>query len=415
MIIGKHVEKIFRENKVILANKETGAWTRVSNEVFEILKYILDNNYFIGDLKCAFETEEDYLFIKDIYDSLVESNIICSRDYNFNTQNKIVSVQLTNRCNLSCTHCCVDAKKTNTMEEDLSTEQMKNIFDKLIDWQPLNIMLSGGEPMLRVDFMELLEYLRDKYKGKIILSTNSLFINNENVQKLARWCDSFEISIDGVDEETCSIVRGKGVFDKVCHNVGLLKKSGVDNINLSMVFSDKNQHLERQFYNLNDKLGTRAICRIFSAVGRGDLNKGIFSDKSDEDIYIPPNYLSKDFDEPFGIGFCSAGKKEIFIGYDGTLYPCPSYISNNFAIGNILSCNAIDDLLEDENDQSVCKYVTAFDPRNLPKCKKCDVKLFCWTCPGELRDIKTEKAFNIRCKLIKPILLQRVWEKEIRF
>jgi radical SAM protein with 4Fe4S-binding SPASM domain len=409
MIIGRHVAEIIKDNKVVLANQETGRWIRISNEVYEIIKYMLENNYSVEEMTDNFESKDDCLFVKDIYNSLIQSNIICSKDYTFDKQNKIASVQLTNRCNLKCIHCCVDAKSNDTLETDLSTEQIKNIFDKLIIWNPLNIMLSGGEPMIREDFLELLEYLRNNYTGNIILSTNSLFINNENVEKLAKYCDSFEISIDGVDEKTCSMVRGKGVFDKVCRNVELLKSYGVSNIKLSMVFSDKNDHLMQQFNELNNKLGTEPVCRNFSAVGRGALNKEFFSDKDAEDYYIPPEYLAENYDEPFGISFCSAGKKEIFIGCDGRLYPCPSYMSDNFAMGNVLLSNKIDDLLKSDGEQYVCEHVNKSHPKNLPTCKNCEVKLFCWTCPGEAMEITNEKAFNKRCELTKPVLIKRIW------
>lgn len=409
MIIGNHVEKVEKDNKVVLGNKENGKWIRMSNEVYKIINDILAEKYPIEELEGSFESEDDYIFIKKIYKSLIDDNIICSKDYIPNIQNKIASIQLTNRCNLKCIHCCVDANSSNTTQEDLTTEQIKTIFNKLIIWNPVSISLSGGEPMIRKDFIDLLEYLRENYNGKIILSTNSLFINNENVKKLVMYCDNFDISIDGVDEETCSIVRGKGVFDKVCHNVDMLKSLGVKTISLSMVFSDKNQKLKQSFIDLNNKLETIPLCRNFSAVGRGILNKEIFTEKNEEDYYIPSDYLVEDYNEAFGICFCSAGKKEIFIGCDGTVYPCPSYMSDNFAMGNALACDKIEDLLKDNNDKYVCETVSKFHPRNVPKCKNCEVGLFCWTCPGELRDIKTEKAFNKRCETMKTILLKRVW------
>lgn len=414
MIIGKHVEKIVKDDKVILANKETGTWTRMSDEVYEILKLLLADGDSIESLHSAFEINDDYIFIKNLYDSLVDSNIICSEEYQPNKQNKIVSIQLTNRCNLKCIHCCVDAESAANDNLDLTTAQIKSIFDKVINWNPLNIMLSGGEPMIRNDFIELLTYLREKYKGKIILSTNSLFIHKENVKILTLCCDSFEISIDGIDEETCSIVRGPGVFNKVCKNIQLLKSFGAANINLSMVFSDRNQYLEDQFYKLNEKLGTKAVCRLFSAIGRGALNKSVFSDKSNEDIYIPSDYLAEQYDKPFGISFCSAGNRELFIGFDGALYPCPSYMQDEFVMGNVLDCENINDLLKSDKEQ-YSEYIAQAHPQKLSTCSNCQVRHFCWTCPGELRDITTKEAFQARCNLLKPVLMKRVWEQELSF
>lgn len=57
------------------------------------------------------------------------------------------------------------------------------------------------EPMIRNDFIELLKYLKDHYKGKIIISTNGTLINNENVEILAECASQIDISLDGYDEK----------------------------------------------------------------------------------------------------------------------------------------------------------------------------------------------------------------------
>lgn len=207
---------IHNENKVVLANRENGRWIRLSEEVYKIIKDILENDISFIVTEEYFDNKEDYDYIREVCSTLIEANIICAESDLLDNQNRIASVQLTNRCNLQCVHCCVDAKVSNDSSCDLNTDSIKNIFDKLILWNPNNIMLSGGEPMIRPDFMELLRYLRNNYEGKIILSTNSLLINNQNVKELVKCCDGLEISIDGIDEETCSKVRGKGVFGQVC-------------------------------------------------------------------------------------------------------------------------------------------------------------------------------------------------------
>ena len=55
------------------------------------------------------------------------------------------------------------------------------------------IMLSGGEPLLRRDFIELATYLRKCYNGKIIISTNGILINCNNVKDLIQVADQMEI------------------------------------------------------------------------------------------------------------------------------------------------------------------------------------------------------------------------------
>ena len=80
------------------------------------------------------------------------------------------------------------------------TQEWTGIIDKIVDIEPGGIVLTGGEPLLRKDFFEIIRYLRSKYNGKVALATNATLINDDNVKLLAELIDKFDISIDGVDE-----------------------------------------------------------------------------------------------------------------------------------------------------------------------------------------------------------------------
>jgi len=57
--------------------------------------------------------------------------------------------------------------------------------------------------------------------------TNATLINADNVRIIVNSVDSIDISLDGVDERTASIVRGEGVFGKVISSIKLLKRMGL--------------------------------------------------------------------------------------------------------------------------------------------------------------------------------------------
>ena len=397
-----------KDEKVVIANGDNGQWIRMSSEVYKIIKEIIQLELEIERTTEFFENKEDYDFIKSIYDDLCRARIIINKE--IEDFNKIASIQLTNRCNLHCTHCCVSAGDGDLV--DLDKTDMKEIIDKVIRWNPKNIMLSGGEPLLYKNFFEILSYIRTKYDGKIILSTNALLINEKNVEQLLECVDAFEISIDGVDEETCSLVRGKGVFDRVCQKIKLLQKQGANKINLSMIFSDKNDDLRPKFMELNKKLGTIAVCRSFTPVGRGLTNRALLSNIGEDKSYISNDYLDKHNNEPFGVSTCRAGLRELFIDYKGNIYPCPSYIDPRFVLGNILKINNLNDLLNSKKNFTD-KIRSNRGMNFISRCEGCEVKPFCWTCPGELVNIYSENEFIDRCKKKKPILVFRVWEKNI--
>lgn len=265
--------------------------------------------------------------------------------------------------------------------------------------------------MLRSDFIELLTYLKSNYNGNIVLSTNGTLINEKNVSVLSESAYQIDISLDGVDEESCSVVRGKGIFDKVIKNVKLLQDIGFKNISLSMTISDKNEHLESKFNKLNEDLGTKPVIRVFAAVGRGKDNIEVFSEKNIDEVYIPEAYLSDNYDEAFGVCSCNAGNRKILISHNGELYPCIAFMNPKSKLGNIMDIESLNDLISSEgkNQHQLDKIINS---ENYKECKDCKVNLFCWTCPGEFEELKDNKlAFKDRCSKIKPALYKRVWER----
>lgn len=402
--------QIINEDQVILANQNNGYFIRISKEVFDILNIMIDNKLSLGELLNKLNDDDDRDYINNLFYKLINNVIQKYGDKDQNKKNELAAFEITHRCNLHCKHCCIDADSIISEKEDLSTTETKDILDKLIEWNPKAIMISGGEPMLRDDFIELMKHLRKNYSGKIILSTNGTLINDENVKVLAECFDKIDISLDGVDEESCSIVRGNGVFDKVINNVKKIQNTGFLNISLSMAISDKNDHLEEQFIDLNKTLGTKPLVRIFEPIGRGKYNKSIFSDKSEDEIYIPRDYLSDDY-EKIVIRTCSAGEKELFISYNGDIYPCVHFMEDLFKLGNIRDINKLSELNNKYDNMSLIKLINSND---FKQCEKCKVNLFCWTCLGELKKLKNNKpAFEYRCKKIKPVLFKRIWGMEI--
>lgn len=196
------------DNKVVIYNRKNGQWIRVSKEVYDIFKYAVNNKLNINELNNCIVNDEDKKFMTEVYNRLFNKKLV---NNTFKSKNiKSISFELTNRCNLKCIHCCVDADINHRYE--LSTVQIKTLFDRVLPWNPDSIMLSGGEPMIRKDFIELLIYLRNKYSGEIILATNATLIDDENINFLVENVDKIDISIDGIDEKSCSQIRGKGVW-----------------------------------------------------------------------------------------------------------------------------------------------------------------------------------------------------------
>jgi len=108
--------------------------------------------------------------------------------------------QLTNRCPSRCLYC----KLWQTSSTEMDTEQIFSVLDELADMGVKRISYSGGEPMLRNDIGEILDYTAGKGIS-VGINTNG-FMVPEKINQL-RSIDLLKISIDG-PKEVDNKVRG---------------------------------------------------------------------------------------------------------------------------------------------------------------------------------------------------------------
>jgi len=237
----------------------------------------------------------------------------------------------THRCNLECIHCCTSC---NVHEKDiLTTKEILSIIDYIITLNPRELILTGGEPLIRKDFKEIVEYIKNNSNNiNLVLSTNGTLINENNIDFVVNNFNRIEISIDGVDEETCSKVRGEGVFGKIISNIHKLHDKNFYNIRTSMIFGDKNEYLVERFEKLNSDLGTQALPRCFEPTGRGKDN--VLEFLSEETI-LPITLTKLDHvKDRNDLNSCSCELYEgrIFIDFDGKIYPCQSLMKDKYSI-----------------------------------------------------------------------------------
>ena len=263
--------------------------------------------------------------------------------------------------------------------------------------------------MIRKDFFDILFFLRENYQGSITLSTNGTLITKDNVEKLCGLVDQIDISIDGIDEESCAKIRGNGVFEKVLNAVNIIHKCCFTNVSLSMVFSDTNEMYEQQFYELNKKLGTKALPRIYADIGRAKKNRDQFTNKKSNETYIPSSFLQEGHVDDLGFCSCAAGRKMVFIRHDGSIYPCPSFMKEKYVMGNIKDIDSLDMITESNMDEVVRKHILEANMMFSERCSECPVKYFCWSCIGDTDRFPTIEALDNYCNLTKPILMKRVW------
>jgi MoaA/NifB/PqqE/SkfB family radical SAM enzyme len=120
-----------------------------------------------------------------------------------------VQIQTTENCNLRCVTCAVANKRRFF---GLETNKIKEVLDYLAEWGVLNIEWSGGEPLLRKDFCDLVWYANRLGFEQNLLTNGTLF-NSENSKFLRKYFFNTQISLDGVCDVYNRIV-GRDYWEK---------------------------------------------------------------------------------------------------------------------------------------------------------------------------------------------------------
>lgn len=405
----EHMGILRHATRVILGNTNTGEWMKISKECFDIFQKAIIGRYTVREFIDAFQDGNDKQYMGELLDKLQQLNLISQNKEEKRCVPKYVTFAITNRCNLKCKHCCVNAADISDV---LSLEECKKIIEKIISLAPEQIIFTGGEPLIRQDTLFLLKYTRSLYSGHIGIMTNGTLFTEENLPNIIKIVNSIDISLDGVDEESCSEIRGKGVFSKVMETIDILHKNNFEDISLSMVVTKQNQQYVNEFFELNKRKGTKPMLRTFSPIGRGKTNK----DELKAEQRTKQKNINTNIDTS-NIKMCSCGalKRTIYIDYHGEIFPCPVLFDKEYSFGKVLEQEDLLHYFSDREIEKVSNYANLLElyPQNYSECQDCDVNLFCWSCLHHVDLLKKRIiSRDSRCEERKKQLQKIIWEEE---
>ncbi|MCQ2511127.1 MAG: radical SAM protein, partial [Lachnospiraceae bacterium] len=121
--------------------------------------------------------------------------------------------ELTGRCNLNCSMCYVHVNQKKIAElgeRELTTEEWKRIADEVCDAGTFQLLITGGEPLIRSDFAEIYTYIAQK-GFFLTLYTNAVLLTDEIFEVLKKYPPhAIGVTIYGVTPETYEAVCGNG-------------------------------------------------------------------------------------------------------------------------------------------------------------------------------------------------------------
>ncbi len=276
----------------------------------------------------------------------------------------------TNRCNLSCMHCY--SKADLDAVDTLTTEDIINTLEKFKENGVKFLIFSGGEPLTRKDLFDIAS--KCKELGIITyLSTNGLYVGNNNAKKILDTFNYVGISIDG-SQKTHDYFRGlEGSFRESMKAVKLLNSFEDSKVGIRFTITKETYDDLKFIFELAEKENIPKIYishLVYSGRGLDNLEMDLTKEQRREavnyildkafeyyengrDIEIVTGNMEQDailFLEKFGKkypdlkdemynrliawGGNSAGRKLLNIDSEGNVKPDPFFPKT---IGNILS------------------------------------------------------------------------------
>ena len=256
--------------------------------------------------------------------------------------------ELTYACNLACVHCLSSSGQRD--DRELTTAEAKRVLDELRDLQVFYINIGGGEPMIRRDFFELVEYSIASDIG-VKFSTNGAFIDTEKAKRLASmdYLD-IQISLDGLDAATNDAVRGVGSYDTARRAMDNLAAANFGPFKISIVVTRHNVDQLDGFKALADSYGAQLRVTRLRPSGRGADTWHDLHPTHAQQVQIykwllahGDNVLTGDsffhlnaLGEPLpGLNMCGAGRVVCLIDPIGDVYACPFVIHDQFKAGSV--------------------------------------------------------------------------------
>ncbi len=226
-----------------------------------------------------------------------ESGRLPSHLLQFSKDKKPVVVwNMTRRCNLKCVHCYAHAKDMDFKGKELTTDEGKRLIDDLASFGSPVMLFSGGEPVLREDLPDLIDYTVKKGM-RAVISTNGTLITEEKARIFAKFSLSYVgVSLDGIGEVNDSFRGVKGAFDKAIDGIRNAKGAGIK-VGLRFTIHRGNFKEIPMVFDLIEREGIERVC-FYHLVYAGRGSKLVEEDLSHEDARRTVDYIldrTKDF------------------------------------------------------------------------------------------------------------------------
>ncbi len=352
------VEEIFLGEKKFLANFSSGVLIPLDEKKQEIL----GEEYLQKSFK-----KEDFSENPEFWEELDEGSY-----FDVITQPLASAyLHITNICNLNCIGC-YSFDRTRNCKDKLTLENITHILDELYCNGVENLIISGGEPTIRKDLVDIVAYAKKIGIDRIQVITNGTRYDEEKLIQLKPYIDALAVSIDGYSDENPQFIRDEGIFPKVIKFVEGARDLGIPVSILPTLHHYNIEHIE-DYIELSRKLKVSISFSLLTC--SGELESFI---PTEENLKYLASYLYRfmksgavplqDYTSLEAKKSCGAGENIISVTAEGDVYPCHMMHDTDKKMGNLLK----------ESLESIMKRsrkIPSVD--QIHRCNTCKVKNVC--------------------------------------
>ena len=305
-------------------------------------------------------------------------------------QLKALFFEVTSRCNARCEHCgssCGDFMP----KDEITGDEIKGVLDDVAEHYDANkimLFITGGEPLVRKDLFELMEYATSLgfHWG---MTTNGMLIDEKAVKKMEKAkMSTVSVSIDGVKELHEAFRKVPGSFEKILKGIKLMQQCPtITDLQVTTCCNKKNIDQLEDIYKIVKDLGVKdwrliEVDPIGRAKGNNDLLLDADGYKKMFKFIIEKRRENPDMKFKYGCGhflgndlniellgncyFCFTGYWVASVLSNGDVFGCPDIERRPELIQGNIRERKFSDIWEHE-----FKLYRKINRTSNSKCKKC--------------------------------------------
>jgi AdoMet-dependent heme synthase len=291
---------------------------------------------------------------------------------------------ITWRCNERCVHCYLD----HDGKGEMTTDEIKDVIRQLAECGTFFLSISGGEPLLRRDCFEILEYARS-LRFNVKLKTNAVMIGPKEAARLRKLgIEQVQISLYSHRPEVHdAITKLPGSLRRTTEAVRHLKANNIK-VSLTDVLMKYNHRDAKAVKKMAQELGVNFVVdptitpmlngdRSIQSLGitHAELEELMHTEEFVGDVGEFCSPVSTVGDDILDGYSCSAGHTLAYISPFGDIYPCVQFP---------MPCGSVrkQSFREIWFDSPAFAELRSVHVRDLHTCSQCSHTAYCSRCPG---------------------------------